>query len=73
MNSIQLFQKENIGQIRTQVINNEIYLCLKDVCKILGISNSRNVIKRLNNDGVHIVDGVDSLGRKKSNNIYKRK
>ena len=63
MNSIQLFQKENIGQIRTQLINGEIYLCLKDVCKILGIKQATRVASRLNQDGVIIIHLIDSLGR----------
>lgn len=77
MNSIQLFQKENIGQIRTITINGEIYLCLKDVCKILKLTNSRKVTSRLNKDGVTISYIIDSLGRKQQatfineSNLYK--
>lgn len=76
MNSIQLFQKEHIGQIRTVVINNEIYLCLKDVCKILGIVNHKNVVKRLNQKGVHSIDYLTPGGMQKTifineSNLYK--
>lgn len=76
INSIQLFQKENIGQIRTISINDEIYLCLKDVCKILGIVNHKNVIKRLNQKGVHSIDYLTPGGMQKTifineSNLYK--
>lgn len=77
MNSIQLFQKENIGQIRTITINGEIYLCLKDICKILKLTNSRKVTSRLNQDGVTNSYIIDRLGRKQQatfineSNLYK--
>lgn len=76
MNSIQLFQKENIGQIRTQLINGEIYLCLKDVCKILDIRNVSQCKKRLSQKGICITDTLSRGGIQKlifinESNLYK--
>lgn len=56
------------NKVRTFVNNNkEIWFCLIDVCNILDIKNNRDVLSRLNHNGVDTTDGVDSLGRK--NNI----
>lgn len=64
MNELQIFKNNEFGEVRTKVINNEPYFSLNDVCRILEIANPRNVKARLNGDGVHSMDGVDSLGRK---------
>jgi prophage antirepressor-like protein len=36
---------------------------LKDVCEVLGITNHRNVIQRLEKDDVHTMDITDNLNR----------
>lgn len=64
MQELQIFKNNEFGEVRTKVINNEPYFSLNDVCRILEIANPRNVKARLNGDGVHSMDGVDSLGRK---------
>lgn len=62
MNKLQVFNfKEN--EIRTTLINNEPYFCLKDVSQILDIKNHKDVVARLNRDGVDSADLIDSLGR----------
>ncbi len=33
----QIFSKENLGSIRTVLLNNEVWFCAKDVCDILKI------------------------------------
>lgn len=77
MNELQIFKNNEFGEVRTKVINNEPYFSLNDVCRILEIANPRNVKARLNGDGVHTMDGVDSLGRKadvtmiNESNLYK--
>lgn len=64
-------------EVRTVTINNEPYFSNADVCKILEISNSRQALKRLNQDGVISNDIIDSLGRKQKmkfvseSNLYK--
>lgn len=77
MQELQIFKNSEFGEVRTKVINNEPYFSLNDVCRILEIANPRNVKARLNGDGVHSMDGVDSLGRKadvtmiNESNLYK--
>lgn len=77
MQELQIFKNNEFGEVRTKVINNEPYFSLNDVCRILEIANPRNVKARLNGDGVHSMDGVDSLGRKadvtmiNESNLYK--
>lgn len=62
MNKLQVFNfKEN--KIRTTLIKNEPYFCLKDVSQILDIKNHKDVVARLNRDGVDSADLIDSLGR----------
>lgn len=51
MNELQVFNfKEN--EIRTTLINNEPYFCLKDVCKILELDQVSRVKSRLKEAGV---------------------
>ncbi len=51
MNELQIFNSSDFGEIRTISINNEPYLMLNDVCRILEIKNSRDVKSRLNSKG----------------------
>lgn len=64
MNNLQIFKNNEFGEVRTAVINNEPYLMLSDVCRVLDIKNSRDTKSRLNKDGVVTADTIDSLGRK---------
>ncbi|MBQ6632970.1 MAG: phage antirepressor KilAC domain-containing protein [Ruminococcus sp.] len=50
MNDIMTFDNEEFGTVRTAIINNEPWFVLADVCKILGIGNSRMVSDRLDED-----------------------
>lgn len=64
MKDLKIFNNNEFGQVRTSIIDDEPYFALNDVCRILEIVNPRNVKARLNGDGVHSMDGVDSLGRR---------
>lgn len=64
MKELKIFDNEEFGQVRTSIIDDEPYFSLNDVCRILDIANPRNVKARLNGDGVHSMDGVDSIGRR---------
>ena len=48
----QIFSKENLGSVRTVLLNNEAWFCIKDVCDILEIKNARDIPKRLDEDEV---------------------
>lgn len=41
----------NNNQVRTQLLNNEPYFCLKDICNILEIKQSKDTIRRLDEKG----------------------
>ena len=43
--------------------SDEPLFCLADVCNVIGIANARNVRSRLEEDDVHQMDTIDSLGR----------
>lgn len=62
-NEIRIFESPEFGRIRT--VNDEKgepWFCLADVCKVLGITNSRNVKNRLDEGDVHLVDTPTSSG-----------
>jgi anti-repressor protein len=61
-NSLQtLFYNEK--KIRMAWKNDEPFWILKDVCDVMGIKNSRDIVKRLNKDDVDLIYSVDSAGR----------
>lgn len=75
MEQLQVFNfKDN--EVRTTLINDEPFFCLKDVCDILELSNSRKVLERLNPEGVTTSDTLTNGGIQKMNfinesNLYK--
>lgn len=75
MENLQIFNFNN-HEVRTTLINDEPYFCLKDVCDILELSNSRKVLERLNPEGVTTSDTLTNGGMQKMNfinesNLYK--
>lgn len=50
MEQLQVFNKEEFGEVRTAVVNNEPMFCLADVCRALEIKNATDVSKRLDSD-----------------------
>lgn len=52
MSGLQIFRNNDLGEIRVLEVNNELYFIAKDVCEILEIKNSRDAVKRLDNDEV---------------------
>ncbi len=65
MKELQVFQKEELGKIRTLSINNEPWFVLTDVCQILGLSNATEVAKRLDQEE----RSKSALGRQSKVNI----
>lgn len=63
MNELQVFDFNN-SKVRTFERNNEVWFCLKDVCDILELSNSRKVKERLNPMGVTTSDVGVQTGTK---------
>lgn len=76
-NNIEIFNKKEFGEVRATSINGEPLLMLADVCRVLGIKNSRDAKSRLKKDGVVTTDIIDSLGRTQKadfineSNLYK--
>ncbi len=72
-----IFKNKDFGEIRTTDIDNEPYVCLMDVCKILDITNPSKVKDRLKEDGITTSEVTDSSGRKQKalfvneSNLYK--
>lgn len=63
-NKLEIFNYKNIGSVRTSTLENgEPIFCLPDLCRLLDIRNSRNVLNRLREDGVYTIDTIDNLGR----------
>ena len=73
---VQLFVNKEFGEIRVISKVNEAWLCLKDVCNVLGIKNVSDCKSRLNQKGVVINDTLTSGGTQKltyinESNFYK--
>lgn len=68
MNNLQVFNFEN-KEVRTVVMNEEPYFCLKDVCEILELDQVSRVKNRLKQDGVTISKVIDKLGREQEANF----
>lgn len=62
MNEMNLFQY-GAHDVRTITINNEPWFVLADLCRVLGLSNSRVVAQRLDDDVSQAYPISDSLGR----------
>lgn len=70
-NKFEIFDYNNLGQVRISVgPNQENLFCLVDVCNILGITNSRRVMERLNLKGVHTMNILTNGGVQKASYIY---
>lgn len=76
MNEVAIFSNDDFGEIRTVVIDGEVWFCLSDVCKSLGLTNVTEVKKRLNEKGVSIIEtltkgGTQNLLYVNEPNLYK--
>ena len=49
-NALQIFNYTDQHQIRTTVIDGTIWFMAKDMCDVLGLSNSRKAVKSLDDD-----------------------
>ena len=64
MNNLKIFENAEFGQVRTVMLNNEVYFVGSDVAKALGYSEPRKAVRRHveEDDGIkHPI--TDSLGR----------
>ena len=68
MNNIQIFKYEN-NDVRTVELNGEPWFALKDVCAVLGISNHKMTVQRLDADEVILTDLTDSMGRQQETTV----
>ena len=72
----EIFSKENLGSVRTAVVDGEPWFRLKDVCEILGLSNITEVKKRLNEKGLNSIEVLTKGGKQQAlyidePNLYK--
>lgn len=75
-NSIEIFNKKEFGDIRATSVDGEAYLMLADVCRVLGIKNSRQAKTRLSEKGVINTDiqtngGIQKADFINESNLYK--
>lgn len=66
MSNIQIFKNENFGEVRVTEVNGEPMFCLVDVCRVLDLSNPRQVRARLADAVISNYPIVDSLGREQN-------
>jgi anti-repressor protein len=67
-NLLQVFDYCN-NKVRIILKDGESWFVLKDVCDVLGLSNSRMIASRLDEDDVSITYLIDNLGRQQQTNI----
>lgn len=58
---MKVFQSEEFGQVRTRMIDGKAWFVARDICYILGISNYRDALTKLDDDERESVK-VDTLG-----------
>jgi prophage antirepressor-like protein len=46
MSSLNVIKHPEFGEIRTEIINNEVWFCGIDVCNVLGYENARVTLKK---------------------------
>ena len=63
MNEMKIFNSEEFGQMRTVIIDGEIWFCLADICRALDLEQVSRVKSRLKEDGVTTGKAIDRLGR----------
>ena len=62
MNSLKVFENKEFGKVRTIMTDGEPLFVAKDVCDILGLSNSRQAMSRLDRDEKNTVILNDGIG-----------
>ncbi len=63
MNELKIFENNEFGKIRVEVINKEPYFVAKDVCDILELTNITESLKRIDGDELSTTEVIDSIGR----------
>ena len=76
MNELEIFKNEDFGEVRVSFVDDEPWFCLSDICKILEISNHKDVRNRLSEKGVGIIDTLTKGGKQgllyvNESNLYK--
>lgn len=68
MNQLKIFKKEQFGEIRVVVKNNEPWFVANDVCRILDLGNPRQALARIDEDEKGVIS-TDTLGGKQNLNV----
>jgi len=63
MDKLQVFNNDELGQVRTVTIGEEAWFVAKDVCDVLSIGNITKTISRLDEDEFTTSKVTDSTGR----------
>ena len=61
MNDLQIFENKDFGKVRIVTVDNLPWFVAADVCRALDIANSRDAVKRLDDDERGVVS-TDTLG-----------
>ena len=57
MNKVTIFNNPEFGEVRTVIDeNNEPWFCLADICKSIGLTNVNKVKRRLDKNGMQLID-----------------
>lgn len=73
---MKIFKNPEFGEIRTELVDNEPWFCLADICRALDIAQPAKVKERLNAKGVHTIHTLTTGGTQEllfvnESNFYK--
>ena len=66
--AMQIFEYQG-NEVRTIQHGNEVWWVLRDVCRVLSLSNPHKVAERLEEDERNLIPLIDSMGRTQKNTI----
>ncbi|MGE6964059.1 BRO-N domain-containing protein [Bacillus thuringiensis] len=69
MNELQVFNNDELGQVRTVLQGGEPWFVAKDVCDVLSIKNSPDALGKLDSDEKDDVGLTDTIGRKQKTSV----
>lgn len=67
-NKIEIFGSEEFGTVRTMIMNGEPWFVANDVFRVLGITNTKDALRTLDEDEKSGVDIIDPHGRSQKTN-----
>jgi prophage antirepressor-like protein len=69
MNELKIFSNDQFGEIRTIIVNSELWFVAKDICDKLELTNNSEVLKRIDLEDLSQTEVFDPNGKQRLTNI----